>query len=278
MLTPCHDPAARQRSYRLLAEAFGLGGETLAAAGGVARLALLPAGPRPLGHGGPFRRRPRPGIRPQAPPPRAEIPGRAIAPEAVRVARPRTTGPGTKWRMVPPRNRHRAQERPAMHPDEATGDDTAGAHRLPRRARRRPPPRPAWCGSGWKTSRWNSRCRRLVLGGRGDERPCRYRTAWRADAHVRGRNSELGRTDRSHDRRRRPLNVYGTLGVGAVASGRGQMGLQGRGQTPAISATEIDNLKPLCFRTSAPGWRRRFHRRHRHLPGSGATPEQDIAW
>ena len=32
VLTPCHDPAARQRSYQLLAEAFGLGGQTLAAA------------------------------------------------------------------------------------------------------------------------------------------------------------------------------------------------------------------------------------------------------
>jgi alkanesulfonate monooxygenase SsuD/methylene tetrahydromethanopterin reductase-like flavin-dependent oxidoreductase (luciferase family) len=26
VLTPCHDPAARRRSYRLLAEAFGLAG------------------------------------------------------------------------------------------------------------------------------------------------------------------------------------------------------------------------------------------------------------
>ena len=32
VLTPCHDPAARQRSYRLLAEAFGLNAAPLAAA------------------------------------------------------------------------------------------------------------------------------------------------------------------------------------------------------------------------------------------------------
>jgi hypothetical protein len=29
VLSPCHDPAARQRSYRLLAEAFGLRAEAV---------------------------------------------------------------------------------------------------------------------------------------------------------------------------------------------------------------------------------------------------------
>ena len=37
VLTPCHDQAARQRSYRLLAEAFGLGGQDAGRRGGVAR-------------------------------------------------------------------------------------------------------------------------------------------------------------------------------------------------------------------------------------------------
>ena len=36
VLTPCHDPAARRRSYRLLAEAFGLAGGGAAEGGRLA--------------------------------------------------------------------------------------------------------------------------------------------------------------------------------------------------------------------------------------------------
>ena len=164
-----------------------------------------------------------------------------------------------------------------MHPDEATGDDTGGGT---------PPPPPGEAEAAASPGLVWHLLEDFRMEFQVQTNWCWAAVATSVDAYYRHgtgapmpmcevANSELGRTDCCTTGAAGPCNVYGTLASALFRVGHGgKWGYKVVANRQHL-ATEIDNLKPLCFRTAAPGGGAHFIAAIGHLPGSGATPEQD---